>query len=361
MDKKFSIMDLMSDTSKNENSENREKISIFDIQSNSKNFYNLGRDKIEEMKNSIIELKGVQHNVIVVRLPESEQFKYRLISGHRRVLASAELVREGHDEFTMIPALIKNNIDADEEELLLIMTNSTQRELSDYEKVMQHIRLKELYTKLKSEGKVKGKIRSFEAESLKVSESQIAIYNTIGTKLENQLMDLFADEVINISLAYEIAKLAPSDQIDLIDVYEQNGKLTNDDVNRLLYSKPLEGQVKVEDIVTEDIVTEDIETTVTFEMDAQEETISFDIEPEENVSESDTFETVSAADINVSESDTSDKQTAVEQAYTVDDIQYEIEKYEGYLKQCDKDKFQAAYKRYSMTRDALQLLLDSMR
>lgn len=479
MARDISIMDMLSSASKAAVVEDIvEKISVADIQPNQDNFYEL-RD-MEQLKSAIYAMGGVQQNIVVSRLPEGEKFKYKLLAGHRRTLACVELVQEGHNEFAMIPAVIKNNPDADEEEMLLLMTNSTQRELSDYEKVMQHMKLKRLIPKLKRRDNIGGRVRTLEAEFMNVSEAQIGIYNTIGTRLEDDLLELFAKGVIGISLAYEIAKLASVDQIKLIDVYEINGKLIEDDVKQLLYSKPLEGQVKVEDIVTEDIVTEDIETTVTFEMDAPEETISFDIEPEENVSESDTFEskpitannqicyysssesdiglalscifdndfpeevmneiraiyaeteinpeisaerifnrilpyenhsikvsrqggykielkylndsyiiptypfwkgfadtyklkpqknvsesdtfeTVSAADINVSESDTSDKQTAVEQAYTVDDIQYEIEKYEGYLKQLDKDKFQAAYKRYSMTRDALQLLLDSMR
>lgn len=301
MARDISIMDMLSSASKAAVVEDIvEKISVADIQPNQDNFYEL-RD-MEQLKSAIYAMGGVQQNIVVSRLPEGEKFKYKLLAGHRRTLACVELVQEGHNEFAMIPAVIKNNPDADEEEMLLLMTNSTQRELSDYEKVMQHMKLKRLIPKLKRRENINGRTRTLEAEFLNVSEAQIGIYNTIGTRLEDDLLELFAKGVIGISLAYEIAKLASVDQIKLIDVYEINGKLTEDDVKHLLSSKPIPGQVKVEEVLPDQEDTE-----ITFEMTAPEETtISFDVETEEdeNVSESDTNNEQMAADINVSESDT---------------------------------------------------------
>ena len=275
MARSFSIMDIMSDASKAETvTETVEKISIWDIQPNQDNFYQLCN--IEQLKSSIYAMGGVQQNIVVTKLPAGEKFKYKLLAGHRRTLACVELVQEGHKEFELIPAVIKNHATSDEEEMLLLMTNSTQRELSDYEKVIQHMKLKKLIPKLKRRDNIPGKVRSLEAEFMNVSEAQIGIYNTIGTRLEADLMELFAKDEIGISLAYEIAKLSSVDQIKLIDVYLQNGRLTDEDVKYLVNNKPIAGQTKLDDIVTEKVSDSD-----TLEQTAAEE----------KVLDSDTFKT----------------------------------------------------------------------
>lgn len=293
MARSFSIMDIMSDASKAETvTETVEKISIWDIQPNQDNFYQLCN--IEQLKSSIYAMGGVQQNIVVTNLPAGEKFKYKLLAGHRRTLACVELVQEGHKEFELIPAVIKNHATSDEEEMLLLMTNSTQRELSDYEKVIQHMKLKKLIPKLKRRDNIPGKVRSLEAEFMNVSQSQIGIYNTIGTRLEADLMELFAKDEIGISLAYEIAKLSSVDQIKLIDVYLQNGRLTDEDVKYLVNNKPIAGQTKLDDIVTEKVSDSDtLEQTAAEEKVPDSDTFEEpDIEysVEENVSDSDTFE-----------------------------------------------------------------------
>ena len=293
MARSFSIMDIMSDASKAETvTETVEKISIWDIQPNQDNFYQLCN--IEQLKSSIYAMGGVQQNIVVTKLPAGEKFKYKLLAGHRRTLACVELVQEGHKEFELIPAVIKNHATSDEEEMLLLMTNSTQRELSDYEKVIQHMKLKKLIPKLKRRDNIPGKVRSLEAEFMNVSEAQIGIYNTIGTRLEADLMELFAKDEIGISLAYEIAKLSSVDQIKLIDVYLQNGRLTDEDVKYLVNNKPIAGQTKLDDIVTEKVSDSDtLEQTAAEEKVLDSDTFEepdIDYSVEENVSDSDTSE-----------------------------------------------------------------------
>lgn len=70
MAKGFSIMDMMSDISREEaaeGAESIEKVSVFDIQSNEDNFYEIS--SIEQLKNSIFSMGGVQQNLLLVRLP----------------------------------------------------------------------------------------------------------------------------------------------------------------------------------------------------------------------------------------------------------------------------------------------------
>lgn len=246
MAKGFSIMDMMSEMSREGaamETETIAKVSVFDIQPNEDNFYELSN--MEQLKNSIYAMGGVQQNLLLARLPAGGKFKYKALAGHRRTYACLELVKEGHKEFEYVPAVIQEDIDKDTEEMLLVMTNSTQRELTDWEKVMQHMKLKEIIPRLKKRQGLYGKTRALEADYLGVSEGQIAIYNTIGTKLHAELMDLLKNGRIGISLAYEAAKLAPELQEELIETAHNNGSIYEEDIKRLVGSRPIEGQLKL--------------------------------------------------------------------------------------------------------------------
>lgn len=108
MAKGFSIMDMMSDISREEaaeGAESIEKVSVFDIQPNEDNFYEIS--SIEQLKNSIFSMGGVQQNLLLVRLPAGGRYKYKALAGHRRIYACIELVQEGHREFEHVPAVIK--------------------------------------------------------------------------------------------------------------------------------------------------------------------------------------------------------------------------------------------------------------
>ena len=247
MAKGFSIMDIMNEMSKEgaaTETETIEKVSVYDIQPNKDNFYQYSN--IEELKNSIYAMGGIQQNLLLVRLPEGSTHKYKALAGHRRREACLQLVLEGHKEFELVPAVIKENIDSDTEETLLVMTNSTQRTLTDWEKVMQHMKLKEIIPKLKKRQGLDGKTRALESDYLGVSEGQIAIYNTIGTKLNEWLMDWFKSGKIGISLAYEAAKLEPEQQEQLVEIAKDKGNFTEEDIKRIVGSRPIEGQLKIE-------------------------------------------------------------------------------------------------------------------
>ena len=165
---KFNLMDYMSDVSTAvlEAPEQIEQVSIFDIEPNEDNFYSMSG--MEHLKDSIVALGGVQQNLVLVRLPKGSRYKYKALAGHRRRLACEELVKEGYEEYEQVPALIKGDMDDVSEDAILVMTNSTQRELTDYEKVMQHMKLKKILPKIKKRHQLDGRIRELEADYLNV-------------------------------------------------------------------------------------------------------------------------------------------------------------------------------------------------
>ena len=98
---RFNLNQILSDTSKAaaggggakpRHSESRyEKLSVFDLVPSEDNFYSMR--EIGELK-AAIEIAGkVLQNLVVVPLGDG---KYKVIAGHRRRLASIELVNDGN-------------------------------------------------------------------------------------------------------------------------------------------------------------------------------------------------------------------------------------------------------------------------
>lgn len=249
MARKFSIADIMGEmrqeqvSRETKNSKDVQMVSIFDIKPNDDNFYELS--EIEQLKNSIYAMGGVQQNLLLVPLAQSE-YRYKLLAGHRRHRACRELYDEGHTEFEFVPAIIRENVDADMEQALLVMTNSTQREFTDWERVMQHMQLKDIIPKLKKRKGLDGKVRELEADYLGVSEAQIAIYNTIGTRLNDVCMKKFKAGEIGISLAYEIAKADDRIQKTIENEMEIRPEhVTEEFIKNLINKQPIKGQMEL--------------------------------------------------------------------------------------------------------------------
>ena len=424
MAKGFSIMDMMNEISKEDAAvaaEKTERVSVFDIKPNEENFYE--PSSMEQLKNSIFAMGGVQQNILLAR-EEARTVPYRIIAGHRRVRACMELVQEGHPEFEHIPAVIIENIDKDTEKMLLVMTNSTQRELTDWEKVMQHMELKEIIPKLKKRQGLDGRVRTLEADYLGVSEAQIAIYNTIGRRLDEWLMRIFKDGSIGISLAYEAAKLEVEEQKQLVQISMVNGGFTEEDIKKLTGSRTIKGQKSFLESIDKNVSDSDT-SEETFKgvniaktdceqvfpkkcvtgwskygacnccgyggvqccnqceklcnircgwieepyipnhkEELEEKTTCTLTERDKNVSESDTFEKTSEPEKeNVSESDTFETYSAEQQlkgGYSLNTINNLVWKFDSYLKAAISEKREDQIIKYNCLLDALSLLKERM-
>ena len=424
MAKGFSIMDMMNEISKEDAAvaaEKTERVSVFDIKPNEENFYE--PSSMEQLKNSIFAMGGVQQNILLAR-EEARTVPYRIIAGHRRVRACMELVQEGHPEFEHIPAVIIENIDKDTEKMLLVMTNSTQRELTDWEKVMQHMELKEIIPKLKKRQGLDGRVRTLEADYLGVSEAQIAIYNTIGRRLDEWLMRIFKDGSIGISLAYEAAKLEVEEQKQLVQISMVNGGFTEEDIKKLTGSRTIKGQKSFLESIDKNVSDSDT-SEETFKgvniaktdceqvfpkkcvtgwskygacnccgyggvqccnqceklcnircgwieepyipnhkEELEEKTTCTLTERDKNVSESDTFEKTSEPEKeNVSESDTFETYSAEQQlkgGYSLNTINNLVWKFDSYLKAAISENREDQVIKYSCLLDALSLLKERM-
>ena len=158
---------------------NIKNIDIDHIVQAKENFYSV--DDIENIKQSI-ELLGIEQNLIVERI---DRDNYKLVAGHRRYFASKALVEEGKEEFRILPCKIKSKSEDNTllNKLTMIMTNSTTREITDWEKMQQSIEVEEIINQLKKENNIKGRTRDLLSEILNISSSQLGRYKAINNNL----------------------------------------------------------------------------------------------------------------------------------------------------------------------------------
>lgn len=202
-------------------------ISIYDITSSKDNFYNV--DDVDELKESIL-LVGLQQNLVVRSISDN---KYELVAGHRRLKALLSIVDSGYDKYKLVPCMITDN-DEDLIKIQLIMTNSTTRELTEFEKMKQATELKKVLEKMKSDNKLDGGVRKSVAELLKMSNTQVARYEVIEKNLSNEVKEKFETGEINIGVAYETARLPLLEQEKVLDKLEESkSKVTINDVKKI--------------------------------------------------------------------------------------------------------------------------------
>lgn len=228
---KFNLNSLLSSSSinavdKENNKQNKLKIvsiSVHDLIASKNNFYSV--NEINSLKDSI-EMYGLKQNLTVKELDNG---KYRVIAGHRRCLASLALVEEGKTEFEMLPCAIET-VDSIKEELLLITTNATTRQLSDWEKTQQAQRMRELLEEYRKQEKISGRAREIIAQVLETSPSQIGRMESISKYLTDEFTDEFKQDNINISTAYELSTLPKEAQQEVLEKYKDTGSLSINDV-----------------------------------------------------------------------------------------------------------------------------------
>lgn len=256
-----------------------EMIDVYDLVPSEENFYSIDEQEIRELAVSIELLGRIQQN-LVVKPPVHG--KREVIAGHKRRLAALLLVEEGKEQFRYVPCITET--DSTKDKLRLILTNSTQRELNDWEKVQQYKELKtalEEYRKqLDSEAKQAkegngwlcetceyfnraeaecihetmpeedkntycagrvagcqfyeklrlGRTRELISETLHLSNTQLARYEKIDNGLKEEFKEELKAGKINISVAHEIAKKPQEEQEKLHEEYKQSGELHIKDV-----------------------------------------------------------------------------------------------------------------------------------
>lgn len=216
MAKKFNLAELMGEAvSKSNTGEMRvQEIALAEIEENAANTYT--QTGIDELAESI-EVIGLQQPLVVRRKPEGG---YLLLAGHRRRNALALLDRKA------APCIVLDaDLDPSIQTLILHWTNTMARGGGGLTAEYTGRAAKEIEAALKdlqARGVVElpGKLRSYVAEVLKTSESQIARAKAIDNGLTKAWKGDFKCHRINDSVAYELSQCDENLQRELHGAYK---------------------------------------------------------------------------------------------------------------------------------------------
>lgn len=184
------------------------------------NFYS--QTDIEDLADSLVLAGRILQPLIVRRTDIGE---YEVLAGHRRRNAAIVNVERGMKQFEFLPCIVLSNSDLEQVgdvhgedveaylKYILIATNSSARELTEYERMLQTIQLKEILPKMRGDENLKGRaLRNEIAKETKKSTGAIGTYEAIWKHLSNDWMRLFEKSKIGISVAAGIAGLHLEEQ-----------------------------------------------------------------------------------------------------------------------------------------------------
>ena len=198
-------------------------IDVEDLVPSEDNFYSMSA--IDELA-GLIELSGgVKQPGLVVPLGGG---KYKVISGHRRRLASIQLVKQGKEAYRKMPCMVEDagrdaELDAEADELraideaILLITTNGQREKTDWDKVQEVTRLRALLEKKRRFEKIPGETRKIIAEQLGTTPAQVGRYDSIAKHLIAAFKTWLEEGKINISVAYELSTMNEREQLTALD------------------------------------------------------------------------------------------------------------------------------------------------
>lgn len=192
---------------------------------NRTNFYHAEEKEIKDLAESI-ELIGLQQYPVIRPVEGTDE--YEVIAGHKRRLAILRLLDEGKAEYEMIPCRVETPDDI-RNELILIFTNSTQRERTDYEKMREIERVRELLTEYQKTHELTGRRQNIIAEILGTNKTKVGTLDNINNNLIAPFVEEFAAGKISTSAANEIAGLEQDAQQALYETYKETGSLTAKD------------------------------------------------------------------------------------------------------------------------------------
>lgn len=299
----FDLKELLNNRSKESTEQIKEYktdgvVDIYDMIPSQENFYSVS--EIMDLVNSI-KLVGILQPILLTESEEAD--KYGIKAGHRRQKALLYLVeQEGLLQYRYAPAIIKPEEDDVLGRLTIIMTNRF-REKTDWEKMLEVVKTEELIKELNGNKKINRHTREqlkeligvadeknmgtreFVAEMLGTSSTQIGRYKTIYNNLCLELMTLFEENQINVSVASEVAALTPDWQKKAYSMLREKGSLQVSDIKELKQreesSKPIQGQIELKNILQPENESTDMAVkTPEDERPIEKESAMFEAKPE---------------------------------------------------------------------------------
>lgn len=246
----FDIKDFLNTESKKEMADDfvLKKIQAEKLHPSDKNFYEMDPVEIEALKETI-ELVGVQENLVVKKISAGENAgDYEIIAGHKRHRAVTELLAEGKEVSPLLPCKVESDADGVKNELILIFTNSTQRERSDYCKMQEIQRVRELLEEYAKYNDMPGRKRDVIAGILNTSKSTIGRLDNIRRNIIPDFLEEYKAGKISTTAANEIAGATQEEQHQLLEKYKETGSIKAKEAAQIKEpEQQLPGQVNIED------------------------------------------------------------------------------------------------------------------
>lgn len=181
---------------------------------NKKSFGDREQRNIDVLADELLISGRVLENLVVRKIDDSD--KYLILSGHRRYYASKRNVEAGHSEFSELPCEITDESDAMSYYNLLIANLATEP-LTEHEKMTSTMHLRDILPELLGDDELKGRrLREKIADTLHVSQTKVAQYENISNNLDEDAMNLFERQEMNVSTANELAGLPDDVQKEFV-------------------------------------------------------------------------------------------------------------------------------------------------
>lgn len=246
-----------------------------DLLPSSGNFYSKEDDRIKKMAASILMLStpdriGIQQNLVVKPIDGSDT--YMILAGETRWRAVNYLLEAGELETDLIPCEVEQEGDPIRDELILIMTNSTQRERSDAEKMHEVSRLRILLEEYKKTHKLGSTIQQAIGDMLGISKTKVGTLENIDRNLSPELREDYEAGRINTSVANKLAGMDKPLQEEGKKLLDEQGSISGTDVGKL-----------AERFENMDVTLEDFEEDFVFSEGDIPVSELFDDEPDEMI------------------------------------------------------------------------------
>lgn len=197
------------------------------IQTNERNFYAV--EGIQELADSIATV-GLLDPVRVMAIPGSptSPYRYRLISGHRRMRAYFNLYTrggEGYLQYASIPAIVMEDMDDLTETFALVTANSTARELSYAEKCRQEAELRRILTAWREAGKeIPKNLGQYIADQIGTSRNEVSRMHSVNEHLIPEARAQLEAGRLTAQQAYDLSRRSEADQLAAVSKLDTSTK-----------------------------------------------------------------------------------------------------------------------------------------
>lgn len=233
----FNILDVVNAATRAEVGENKDyreiNLDYRDIVVTEHNKYSM--DELQEIATGI-EMDGLQQPLVLGRV----NGEYWLVSGHCRLGGIKILVAEGKEEFETVPCRYKDMTEI-EFRIALLIGNTFNRKMSDYDLMTQAADWKEVLTQARKEGllvlEAGERVRDYVAAVMGESVPKIRTLNTIDQNATPEVKEQFQKGNMGITAAMEASRADEGTQKEIAKASEDKGGMGAEEIKAMAEEK----------------------------------------------------------------------------------------------------------------------------